>query len=93
MIEIFIIIRLCKYLSSLAREKNRSAAWGALGAVLWLGCEVGSAVLAAMSGRDGAELYGFALGGAMVGALLSFAIVKSLAPIPSDNGLPEARLL
>jgi hypothetical protein len=93
MIEIFVLIKLCQALGATARSKNRSGAWGALGAVLWVGGEVVLAVLGALGGADGLGLYGLALCGALLGASAAFVIVKMLPPIPSANGLPRARVL
>lgn len=93
MLEIAFLVFFCKKLAGIARDKNRSGGWGALGVLLWIGGEVGGAVLSLSMGKDGMELYGYALLGAGLGAVLAFVIVKSLAPVPLDTGLPQARIV
>lgn len=93
MIEIIILVQFCKKLAAIAREKNRSGSWGAVGAVGWIGGEVSGAVIGATGGADGMNLYGYAIAGAIVGAILAYVIVKSLKELPTDPNFPTARAL
>ena len=93
MLEILFLIWFCKKLASMARDKNRPGSWGALGAILWIGGEIGGAVLGASGGSDGTGLYAYAIMGAILGATAAFIIVSSLKPIPRDGDLPEARIV
>lgn len=93
MIEIIILVQFCKKLAAIAREKNRSGSWGAVGAVGWIGGEITGAVIGASGGAQSMNLYGFALLGAVVGALVAYLIVKSLKEIPIDPNFPTARVI
>lgn len=93
MLEILILVRLCKKLAAMAREKNRPGSWGALGAILWIGGEIGGAVLGVGVDADGMTPYVYALVGAILGTVSAYFIVKSLVPIPEDTGLPVARVI
>lgn len=93
MIEIIILVQFCKKLAAIAREKNRSSSWGAVGAVGWIGGEITGAVIGASGGAQSMNLYGFALLGAVVGALVAYLIVKSLKEIPVDPNFPTARVI
>jgi hypothetical protein len=93
MLEIIFLIWFSRKLASIARAKDRSGGWGALGVVLWVVGEVGGFVLAAMNGADGAELYGCGVGGAILAAIVAYVIVASLKPRPRDSDLPVARVI
>lgn len=93
MIEIIILVQFCKKLAAIAREKNRSGSWGAVGAIGWIGGEVTGAVVGASGGSDGMNLYGFAILGALIGALIAYVIVKSLKELPTDPNFPSARVV
>lgn len=94
MLEILFLIWFCKKLASIAREKNRPGSWGAVGAIGWIGGEIGGAVLgASTSNAQGMDLYGYAIMGAIVGALAAWLIVRNLSEIPLDTGLPQARIV
>lgn len=93
MIEIIILVQFCKKLAAIARDKNRSGSWGAVGAVGWIGGEITGAVIGASGGAEAMNLYGFAILGAIVGALIAYVIVKSLKELPSDPNFPTARVI
>jgi hypothetical protein len=93
MIEIIILVQFCKKLAAIAREKNRSGSWGAVGAVGWIGGEISGAVIGASGGSAGMNLYGFAILGAIVGAIIAYVIVKSLKELPADPNFPTARVV
>lgn len=93
MIEIIILVQFCKKLAAIAREKNRSGSWGAVGAVGWIGGEITGAVIGASGGAESMNLYGFAILGAIIGAIIAYVIVKSLKEIPLDPNFPTARVV
>ncbi len=94
MLEILFLVWFCKKLAAIAREKNRPGSWGAVGAIGWIGGEIGGAVLGASSSNaQGMDLYGYAIMGAIVGAVSAWLIVRSLSVIPVDTGLPTARVV
>jgi len=93
MLEIIFLVWFRRKLTSIARAKNRSGGWGALGVVLWIAGEVGGVVLGAKSGADDAVLYGYALGSAILAAIVAYVIVASLRPMPRDGELPSARVV
>jgi hypothetical protein len=93
MLEIIFLIWFRRKLTSIARAKNRSAGWGALGVVLWIAGEVGGFALGARSGADSAALYGYAIGSAILAAIVAYVIVATLRPMPRDGELPSARLV
>lgn len=83
MLEILALVYLTRRVGDIAREKGRKAGWFKLMTVLlWIGCEIGGAVAGgiavALTGWPEAVIYLFALVGALVGAALSFLIVKTL---------------
>jgi len=39
------------------------------------------------------DLYGYAIMGAIVGAVVAWVIVRSLSIVPLDTGLPQARVV
>ncbi|MBN9118303.1 MAG: hypothetical protein J0I06_03935 [Planctomycetes bacterium] len=90
MLEIIILITLCKNIAAKARDKGRSGGgFGFLLVVLWLGGEifgaiVGAALSVARNGGGEPDMlltYGGALAGAIVGALVAFGIVSAIAPV------------
>lgn len=93
MLEILFLVWFCKKLASIARDKNRSGGWGALGAIFWVGGEVSGFVVGTSGHADGGAAYGFALVGAVIGALIAFMIVKSLPELPQDGDFPNARVV
>ncbi|MGE0397376.1 MAG: hypothetical protein AB7T06_11690 [Kofleriaceae bacterium] len=93
MIEIIILVQFCKKLAAIAREKNRSGSWGAVGAVGWIGGEIGGAILGAMGGAESMNLYGYAILGAILGAVIAYLIVKSLKELPPNGDFPTARVI
>ena len=82
MLEILLLVYLCKELGKILRAKGRSAGWFQfLLVVLWFGGEVFGAVVAVILGIDGGgAIYLAALLGAAGGAVLGFVIAKSVAP-------------
>lgn len=92
MLEILFLIWFCKKLASMAQAKGRSSGWGALGALLWVGGEIGGAVIGVRNGSMGFGLYGYALLGAGVGAGLATVIVTSLGR-RAPPGFPTARVV
>jgi hypothetical protein len=83
-----------KKLADIAQEKNRARAWGWLGILAWISGEIGGAIIAAGSHtEDTGTLYVFALGGAAIGATISYIIVKSLSELPIDKDFPSARVV
>ena len=83
MLEILALVYLTRRIGDIAREKGRKAGWFKfMTVVLWIGCEIGGAVAggiaAALLDWPEAVTYLFALVGAVVGAGLSFLIVKTL---------------
>lgn len=93
MIEIIILVVFCKKLAGIAKEKNRSGSWGAVGAVGWIGGEIGGAIVGVSGGAEGMNLYGYAIIGAALGALVAYLIVTSLKALPADPNFPTARAL
>ena len=94
MLEIIFLIWFCKKLAGMARAKNRSGGWGALGAVMWVGGEVGGFVVGAGHAHgDTGTAYLYAILSAVAGAIVAFIIVKSLSEIPLDTNFPSARVV
>ena len=93
MLEILFLIWFCKKLAAIARDKNRSGSWGALGALGWLGGEVGGFVFAFRTGFEGMGAYGYAIIGAIIGAVIAHVIVQALPKIPFDKDFPTARVV
>jgi len=93
MIEILVLVRFCKRLAEIARSKHRSGSWGAVGAVGWIGGEVSGAIVGVKSSTDGASIYVFAILGAIIGALLAYAIVKTRSVLPLDPDFPTATVV
>ena len=82
MLEILLLVYLCKQIGKILRDKGRSAGWFQfLLVVLWLGGEFFGAMVAVVLGVDGSGgVYLAALLGAAGGAVLAFVIAKSVAP-------------
>ena len=96
MLEIIFLVWFCKKLASIAKGKNRSGSWGALGAIGWIGGEILGFVLGADAldrGGDLFDVYPMMLGCAGAGALLAWVIVATLKPMPRDGELPVARVV
>ncbi len=93
-LEIIFLIWFCKKLAAIARGKNRGGGWGALGALFWIGGEITGAILGVSAApNDTGTMYGYAIGTAILGAVIAFVIVKALPEIPLDTGLPQARIV
>jgi hypothetical protein len=92
MLEIIFLVKFHKSLAAIAKEKNRTVGWAGLGVILWITGEIAGAVLGAKNHANGMGLYGFALLGAVVGAVTAWVIVKSLTPIPT-HPIPTARVV
>ena len=82
MLEILLLVYLCKQVGKILRDKGRSAGWFQfLMVVLWLGGEfVGAMVAVALGVGEAGGVYLGALLGAAGGAVLGFVIAKSVAP-------------
>ena len=87
MLEILLLIYLCRELGKILRAKGRSAGWFQfLLVILWFGGELFGAVAAAIIGFDsGPAMYLGALLGAAGGAVLGFVIAKSIASAPVEG--------
>jgi uncharacterized membrane protein YeaQ/YmgE (transglycosylase-associated protein family) len=89
MLEILVLIGLSKRIMAIAKSKGRSSAgWVVLLIVLWFAGEFTGGVIAAIATYPQEpllEAYLFALVGAVVGAVVTFAIVKNLPSLrPQD---------
>ena len=94
MLEIVFLIWFCKKLASIARDKNRSGGWGALGGVLWVAGEIGGFVVGVSRAHgDTGTAYLYAILSAVAGAVVAFVIVKSLPEVPLDSNFPSARVV
>ena len=93
MLEILFLVWFCKKLATIARDRNRAGGWGAVCAILWITGEVGGAIFGASSGAMGTGLYGYAILGALLGAVIAYIVVASVKPIPRDGDLPAARVV
>ncbi|MBL8740177.1 MAG: hypothetical protein JNK04_03750 [Myxococcales bacterium] len=78
MLEILLLIALTRALSRIAKSKQQSPMWGGLVVLLWISGEVAGFVVAGLMGLGGVEAYGIALGGAAIGAGVSFLAVTLL---------------
>ena len=79
MLEILLVTRFVAHLAAIAQQKQRSKSWAALGAIGWIAGELIGGVLGFMIGAEGIAVYGVALLGAALGALLAYATVRMLA--------------
>ena len=85
MLEIFLLVYLCKKIRATLEAKGRSAGWFQfLLVVLWFGGEFGGAVVGIMLDGSGGAAYFCALIGAVVGACAGVAIANGAAPAPSS---------
>ncbi len=89
MLEIMFLIWFGRTLSKLAASKGRSKGWAALGVAFWIGGEVSGLILAVLLGLTELSMYGFALGLAVAGAVVSYVIVKNL---PDEAGASDPAL-
>jgi hypothetical protein len=82
MLEILLLVYLCRKVGEMMRAKGRSAGWmQVLLVVGWFAGEFMGAVLGVvLAGLDGAPMYLGALLGAAAGATAVFVVAKSLAP-------------
>lgn len=92
MLEILLLVFLCKRLGAMLREKGRSAGWMQfLLVVCWFGgelvCGVAIVVFMQMAGSSepGVGAYLGALLGAAGGATIVFVIANSLAPLNQER--------
>ena len=96
MLEILLLVYLCRSLGRTLRDKGRSPGWYQfLLVVLWFGGEVFGAIVAVAVFRlEGAGSYLGALVGAAGGATLAFVIAHSLGPVhvagPPGFGVVQA---
>ncbi len=93
MIEIFVLAKYCKRLAAIVREKNRSRWWAALGAVGWIGGEITGLVIASRGDGDTTNLYATGLLCGLIGALVAYVIVQSLASAKAESSFPTARVV
>ncbi|HLL24626.1 MAG TPA: hypothetical protein VK427_20985 [Kofleriaceae bacterium] len=93
MLEILFLLWFCKTLAAKAREKNRSGRWGALGAILWIGGEIGGATIGFDHAHDPTSIYAFMLLGALLGAAIAYVVVVRLQRHPRAGELPQARVI
>ena len=89
MLEILLIVFMCRRIGTIMRQKGRRPVWFQIALVLlWFGGEIGgglaAAVFQAMTGPAGSgggmQIYLCALLGAGTGAGMAFLIAKSAAP-------------
>lgn len=94
MLEIIILFRLAKRIGAIVTEKGRKkGGYQLLLVVLWFGGEifggiVGGVLAAFVAESEGSGqllAYGFALAGAIVGAVIAFQIAKHLEPLNGDE--------
>ncbi len=95
MLEILLVIYLCKQISNILRNKGRSPGWyQALLVALWIFGEVAGGITAMLLLDDGtgfnAIAYLGALSGAAVGAGVAFYLARQAAPTASmaPHGFP-----
>jgi len=94
MLEIIFLVWFCKKLAAIAREKNRPGGWGAVGAIGWIGGEIGGAVLGASTSRaQGMDLYGYAINGCDRRCGRRVGDRALAVDRPLDTGLPQARVV
>lgn len=94
MLEILFLIWFCKKLAGIARAKNRPGSWGALGAVGWVGGEIGGLALGfSANSADFGIAYAYALLGAVLGAVAAYVIVATRPKLPDNPDFPTARVV
>ncbi|WP_164019572.1 hypothetical protein [Pyxidicoccus trucidator] len=81
MLEIFALISLCQKLAAIAKEKGRTKAWAALGALFWFLGEIVGFVIGEVMGL-GMGGYLVAIAFACLGAYVAYTIVKALPEAP-----------
>jgi hypothetical protein len=81
MLEILFLRWFGKVLSQILVTKGRSKGWVALGILFWFGGEVMGFVVGGLLGAGTGGAYGLAILFAIIGALVSWGIVKSLPPL------------
>ena len=95
MLEIILLVMLCKRIGQIVRAKGLGAAkyqWATVG--LWFGGEIAGGifggVIASAAGSDGFPLLAYvtALAGAALGAWGAYAIARSAAPAQGPAGFP-----
>lgn len=102
MIEILVLIKLCQMIGDVARRRGRDPVpYGLLLVVCWIAGEIGGAMLGvSIAGGDAGTmgtllLYGFALGGAAIGATVAFLIARSRpvieGQVPDPPNAPARR--
>jgi hypothetical protein len=88
MLEIAMLIALTRKLLAMTTERGTHGAWSALGPVLWISGEVSGFFVGGMFGLEDLACYPVAIFFGVIGAALSWAIVRE-APIslvlPSDE--------
>jgi uncharacterized membrane protein YeaQ/YmgE (transglycosylase-associated protein family) len=80
MLEIFFLMWFGKKLRAILETKSRSKGWVALGICFWFGGELIGFMVGSLLGWGQGGAYGLALLFAVVGAVVSWAIVNSLPP-------------
>ena len=81
MLEILLVIYLCKQIGNVLRNKGRSPGWyQALLVVLWFGGEIAGGVTGMLLTDSGPLAYLAALCGAAVGAGVTFYLAHQAAP-------------
>ncbi len=96
MLEILLIVALCKKIGRVVREKGYASATGyqALAVVLWIGGEVAGGftggIISAIVSPNNTEpdlcaAYGLALLGAVIGATIAYTIASNLPPAGGDK--------
>jgi hypothetical protein len=87
MLEILLLISMCKSIGRIVREKGRSATpFQVMLVVLWLVGEFVGAVVGAIVLGGGMAIYLFALMGAAAGAIVTFVIAKNLQSMDPSTG-------
>src|SRR5437879_41025 len=79
MIEILVLMNLCRKLSAMAAEKGRSRAWGGLGALAWFAGEIFGFIVG-IALDLGAGAYALALLLAAIGMTIVWFVVRGMQP-------------
>ncbi len=88
MLEMILLVWLYRALGRVAKGKGLSPRVGLLGVALWLGCEIGGLGVGIALGKPELIAYGYGLGAAVAGALLSYGIVFALPNAREAEGAP-----